>query len=80
MKSFLIIGYMFCFFVALIIFFQSLNNAFKKSILWGGIFLLFPIGSYFYYKKFIEEEKKAAISISTFIGLGIFSFLIAKFM
>ena len=68
------------FFVALLTFFHSLNNAFKKSFYWGMIFLLFPIGSYLYYKKYISEEKIEAILISVGVVVGGIIFGIAKLL
>lgn len=79
MRSILMLAYAICFFSAFMIFFQSLNNAFKKNIFWGGIFLLFPIGSYIYYKKFINEEKGSAIRLTICIVVGTLIFMINKF-
>jgi uncharacterized membrane protein YhfC len=67
-----------CFFAGFIIFLQSINNAFNKTFLWGIACLLFPIGSYFYYKRFFKQEKKNAIYLSTFLGVGAAAFIIAK--
>ncbi|MGI9214277.1 MAG: hypothetical protein ACR2HS_01015 [Gammaproteobacteria bacterium] len=79
MKSILAIISMISFFAALIVFFQSMQNAFKKSFTWGIIFLLFfPIGNFFYYKKFISEEKKSAISFLVTLSVGTLTFLMAK--
>ena len=78
MQAILITITMLCAFIALIIFFQALNNAFKKGFLWGVIYLIFPIGSYFYYKKFITEEKHSAIWLSICLGVALLTFMIAK--
>lgn len=80
MQHFLILGSLCCFFAALIIFLQSMSNAFKKNFLWGIAYLLFPVGSYFYYKKFIEEEKKSVIWLSISLLLGVVIFAIAKLL
>jgi len=78
MQAILITIAMLCAFIALIIFFQALNNAFKKGFLWGIIYLIFPIGSYFYYKKFITEEKNSAIGLSVCLAVALVTFMIAK--
>lgn len=80
MQHLLILGSMCCFFIALIIFFQSMSNAFKKNFLWGIAYIAFPIGSYFYYKKFMNEEKNNAIGLSISSLLGIIIFIIAKLL
>ncbi len=69
-----------CSFIALIIFLQSMSNAFKKNFLWGVIYLLFPIGSYFYYRKFIIEEKNSAIWLSICLSIALVTIIIAKFL
>lgn len=81
MKSILVITSMLSFFIALMIFFQSMQNAFKKSFKWGMIIiLLFPIGSFWYYKNFIEEEKKSAINYTISLLVGTATILIANVM
>ena len=69
-----------CSFIALIIFLQSMSNAFKKNFLWGVIYLLFPIGSYFYYRKFIIEEENSAIWLSICLSIVLVTIIIAKFL
>ena len=69
-----------CSFIALIIFLQSMSNAFKKNFLWGVIYLLFPVGSYFYYKKFITEEKGSAIWLIICLSIALVTIIIAKFL
>lgn len=78
MKTMLAISAIFSIFTALIIFFHSMQNAFKKSFMWGMIFIMFPIGSFFYYKNFLQEEKKSAIFITITSLFGVIAFLIAK--
>ncbi len=67
-----------CCFIALIIFFQTMSNAFKKNFLWGVVYILFPIGSYFYYKKFIAEEKSSAIWLTVCLVVAVLSVIITK--
>ena len=78
MQALLITTAMLCVFIALMIFFQALNNAFKKSFLWGVIYLIFPVGSYFYYKKFISEERSSAIWLTICLVIAAITFMIAK--
>lgn len=80
MQHLLIIVSTCCFFVALMVFLQSMNNAFKKNFLWGVAYILFPIGSYFYYKKFITEEKSNIIKLTICFLLGILTFVVAKLL
>jgi hypothetical protein len=67
------------FFGAFIVFMQSMNNAFKKKLIWGLIILLFPIGTYFYYKKFFAEEKSNIMKFIIFLATGILFLIISKF-
>jgi hypothetical protein len=80
MQSLLMITATICVFIALIIFFQSLNNAFKQGFLWGIGCLLFPIGSYFYYKKFRSIEKNNGIWLIICLSIALLTFLMAKLL
>ena len=80
MQHLLIIVSTCCFFVAFMVFLQSMNNAFKKNFLWGVVYILFPIGSYFYYKKFLTEEQGNIIKLSVWLLLGMLTFVVAKLL
>lgn len=80
MQHLLIIVSTCCFFVAFMVFLQSMNNAFKKNFLWGVVYILFPIGSYFYYKKFITEEQSNVIKLAIWLLLGMLTFIAAKLL
>jgi predicted neutral ceramidase superfamily lipid hydrolase len=80
MQHLLIIVSACCFFVAFMVFLQSMNNAFKKNFLWGVVYILFPIGSYFYYKKFITEEQSNIIKLAVWLLLGTLTFVVAKLL
>lgn len=78
MQSWIVIIYLICFFVAFTVLLESINNAFKKGFLWGMIILMFPVGTYFYYKKFFTDEKTNAIKCAIWLFVGLFLVVIAK--
>lgn len=66
--------------IAFLIYFGLIREAFNKHLGWGLVLCAFPIGTYFYAKRFWEESGKRIIWTGILIVVSLVCYAISYFM